>query len=206
MEDILEVYHRPLDPDCPVVCMDESNKQLIGEVKQPIPCSKNHPVLVDDEYVRNGVADIFMAVEPLSGKRYTEITETRTRLDWARFMKKILDEKYPDANRVCLVMDNLNTHGNASFYSAFPPDEALRLSKKLEIHFTPVHGSWLNCAEIELSALKGQCLSRRIADIEYMRSEVLAWENSRNNKDAKINWQFTTEKARVKLKRLYPSI
>jgi hypothetical protein len=205
MEDVIEVYHRPYDPNMPVVCMDESNKQLTLEVKTPIPCEPGKPLRVDDEYIRNGVADIFMAVEPLKGVRHVSITETRKRVDWADFIKELLVEKYPDANKVVLVMDNLNTHGIASLYERFSPEEALRLAQRLEIHYTPKHGSWLNIAECELSTLVSQCLDRRIPDLDTMRSEVNAWQNDRNNRLTKVNWQFTTADARVKLRRLYPS-
>jgi transposase len=206
MEDVLEVYHLPYDPDYPVVCMDESSKQLIGEVRDPIPCEPGKPVRVDDEYVRNGVAEIFMEVEPLAGKRHVEITEHRTRKDWASQIKQMLNERYPDAIKVRLVMDNLNTHNIASLYETFEPEEARRLAERLEIHYTPKHGSWLNMAEIELSVLKGQCLDRRIAEMATMQAEVAAWENDRNNGIKKIDWQFTTSDARVKLKRLYPKL
>jgi transposase len=206
MEDVLEVYHLPYDPDYPVVCMDESSKQLIGEVRDPIPCEPGKPVRVDDEYVRNGVVEIFMEVEPLAGKRHVEITEHRTRKDWASQIKQMLNERYPDAIKVRLVMDNLNTHNIASLYETFEPEEARRLAERLEIHYTPKHGSWLNMAEIELSVLKGQCLDRRIAEMATMQAEVAAWENDRNNGIKKIDWQFTTSDARVKLKRLYPKL
>lgn len=206
MEDVLEVYHLPYDSDYPVVCMDESCKQLIGEVREPIPCEPGEPLRVDDEYVRNGVAEIFMEVEPLAGKRHVEITERRTRKDWASQIKQMLDERYPDAIKVRLVMDNLNTHNIASLYETFEPAEARRLAERLEIHYTPKHGSWLNMAEIELSVLKGQCLDRRIAKMSTMQAEVAAWETSRNNRIKKINWQFTAADARVKLKRLYPKL
>jgi hypothetical protein len=206
MEDVLEVYHRPYDPANPVVCMDESNKQLVSNARDPLPVAPGKPLRVDDEYVRHGVADIFMAVEPMAGNRWVSITETRKRIDWATFMKRILDEKYPDAEKVVLVMDTLNTHGTASSYEAFQPEVAFGLASRLEIHLTPKHGSWLNMAETELSALVGQCLDRRIADIETMRKEVAAWEADRNNVKAGINWRFTTEDARVKLRRLYPKI
>jgi len=206
MEDVLEVYARPYDPAFPVVCMDESSKQLIGEVTSPIPVAPGHPLLQDDEYVRNGVAEIFMAVEPLAGVRHVEITETRKRRDWAVFMKNMLDGCYPEAEKVVLVMDNLNTHGIASLYETFPPDEALRLSSRIEIHHTPKHGSWLNIAEIELSVLKRQCLDRRIDKIERMRSEVNSWESDRNNKQTPVKWHFSTSDARVKLLRLYPKL
>lgn len=206
MEDILEVYARPYDPKFPVVCMDESSIQLIGEVHKSIPAAPGHPVLVDDEYVRNGVASIFMEVEPLGGKRTVKITEHRTQIDWAHFIREMLEERYPEAEKVVLVMDNLNTHSPASLYQAFPPQEARRLAERLEIHYTPKHGSWLNIAEIELSVLKRQCLSRRIENIELMRSEVSAWNAERNNRQSKVNWQFTTSDARIKLKRLYPKL
>jgi hypothetical protein len=206
MEDVLEIYQLPYDLDYPVVCMDESCKQLIGEVREPIPCEPGKPVRVDDEYVRNGVAEIFMEVEPLAGKRHVEVTEHRTRKDWASQIKQMLDERYPDAIKVRLVMDNLNTHNIASLYETFEPKEARRLAKRLEIHYTPKHGSWLNMAEIELSVLKSQCLDRRIAEIATMQAEVAAWENDRNKGIKKIDWQFTTTDARIKLKRLYPKL
>jgi hypothetical protein len=205
MEDLLEVYHRPYNKNRPVICMDESNKQLVSEVKSPIPCEPGKPLRVDDEYIRNGVADVFMAVEPLKGLRYVSITKTRKKVDWAHFIRELLDEKYPKAQKVILIMDNLNTHGIASLYDTFSPEEAFRLAQKLELHFTPVHGSWLNVAEVELSVLVSQCLDRRIPDIETMTSEVIAWQNDRNNRLAKINWHFTTSDARIKLRRLYPS-
>jgi hypothetical protein len=206
MEDVLEVYHLPYDANYPVVCMDESSKQLIGEVHQPIPCKPGQPKRVDDEYVRNGVVEIFMEVEPLAGKRHVNITEHRTRKDWAQQIKEMLDKRYPDAIKVRLVMDNLNTHNIASLYETFAPQEARRLAERLEIHYTPKHGSWLNMAEIELSVLKGQCLNRRIADMSAVQKEVTAWEINRNNRPSKIDWQFTTADARTKLKRLYPNL
>jgi len=206
MEDVLAVYQLPYDPDYPVVCMDESCKQMIGEVHEPIPCAPGKPKRIDDEYVRNGVAEIFMEVEPLAGKRHVEVTERRTRKDWAAQIKQMLDERYPNATKVRLVMDNLNTHNIASLYEAFEPNEARQLAERLEIHYTPKHGSWLNMAEIELSALKGQCLDRRIPDMSIMQTEVAAWEKDRNNNAKKIVWQFTTSDARIKLKRLYPKI
>ena len=206
MEDVLEVYHLPYDPDYPVVCMDESSKQMIGEVHTPIPCKPGQPLRMDDEYVRYGVAEIFMEVEPLAGRRHVAITERRTRKDWAQQIKQMLDERYPDAIQVRLVMDNLNTHNIASLYETFDPQEARRLAERLDIHHTPKHGSWLNMAEIELSVLKGQCLNRRIADMSTMRAEVTAWERDRNNSTKKIDWQFTTMDARIKLKRLYPNL
>lgn len=206
MEDVLEVYAREYDPNFPVVCMDESSVQLIGEVQQPIPAAPGHPKLVDDEYVRNGVASIFLEVEPLGGNRQVDITERRTREDWAHFIKDMLEERYPDAEKVVLVMDNLNTHNTASLYTTFPPEVARRLAERLEIHYTPKHGSWLNIAEIELSVLKRQCLAERIACITKMRSEVRAWNIDRNNRQTNVDWQFRTDDARIKLKRLYPKL
>jgi hypothetical protein len=206
MEDVLEVYHLPYDPDYPVVCMDESSKQMIGEVHDPIPCKPGQPMRMDDEYVRKGVAQIFMEVEPLAGRRHVGVTERRTRKDWAQQIKQMLDERYPDAIKVRLVMDNLNTHNIASLYETFEPQEARRLVDRLDIYYTPKHGSWLNMAEIELSVLKGQCLNRRIADMPTMQAEVAAWESDRNNSIRKIDWQFTSTDARIKLKRLYPKL
>jgi hypothetical protein len=206
MEDVLQVYHLPYDPKYPVVCMDESSKQLIGEVHEPIPYKPGQSKRVDDEYVRNGVAEIFMEVEPLAGKRHVAVTERRTRKDWAQQVKGMLDERYPDAIKVRLVMDNLNTHNIASLYETFEPQVALNLAERLEIHFTPKHGSWLNMAEIELSVLKGQCLNRRIADMMTMQQEVAVWKSDRNTSTKKIDWQFTTADARIKLKRLYPKL
>lgn len=206
MEDVLEVYQLPYDPDFPVVCMDESSKQLVGEVAASIPMASGHGQIIDHEYVRNGVAEIFVEVEPLAGKRHVEITERRTRKDWANFIKGMLDERYPNAVKVRLVMDNLNTHDVASFYEAFEPAEARRLAGRLEIHYTPKHGSWLNIAEIELSALQSQCMNRRIPSRERLQSEVSAWETDRNTRGAFIHWRFTNENARIKLTRLYPKL
>lgn len=206
MEDVLEIYHLPYDPDYPVVCMDESCKQMVGEVRDPIPCAPGRPLLVDDEYVRNGVAQIFMEVEPLAGRRHVAVTEHRTRKDWALQIKEMLVERYPNAIKVRLVMDNLNTHNTASLYEMFEPEQARYLAERLDIHYTPKHGSWLNMAEIELSVLKGQCLDCRIPDLTTMRNRVAAWEADRNNSARKINWQFTTPEARVKLRRLYPQV
>lgn len=206
MEDVLTVYHLPHDRRFPVVCMDESNKQLIGEVHAPIPAAPGHGQILDHEYVRNGVATLFVEVEPLAGRRHVEVTERRTRQDWAHFIKAMLDQRYPDATKVRLVMDNLNTHDLASLYETFPPAEARRLAERLEIHYTPKHGSWLNIAEIELSALNGQCLRRRIASTEVMRNEIVAWLSARNQRGAPVNWRFTTHDARIKLTRLYPKL
>ena len=206
MEDVLDVYQRPYDPAYPVVCMDESPKQLIGEVVPPLPARPGSVEKLDAEYVRHGTIEIFMEVEPLAGKRHVAVTDRRTKVDWARQIKEMLDVRYPDATKVLLVMDNLNTHTTASLYEAFPPVEARRLAQRLEIHYTPKHGSWLNMAEIELNVLMGQCLNRRIDKVEIMKQEVNAWQKDRNNKKATINWQFTNDKARVKLKKLYPTI
>ena len=196
----MEVYHLPYDARYPVVCMDVSCKQLVGEARSPIPCKPGQPKRMDDEYVRKGVVEIFMEVEPLAGKRHVAVKEHRTRKDWAQQIKQMLDERYPEATKVRLVMDNLNTHNIASLYETFEPQEARRLANRLDIHYTPKHGSWLNMAEIEFSALKGQCLNRRIPDMATMQSEVAAWKASRNNRIRKIDWQFTTADARIKLK------
>jgi DDE superfamily endonuclease len=206
MEDVLYVYQLAYDEQFPVVCMDESNTQLIGEVHAPIPVAPGHGQIVDQEYVRNGVADIFLEVEPLTGRRHVEITESRTREDWARFIKSMLEKRYPNATKVRLVMDNLNTHTIAALYETFAPAEARSLAERLEIHYTPKHGSWLNIAEIELSALSRQCLDRRIPTLELMRTEVAAWEAARNTRGAPIKWRFTAENARIKLTRLYPKL
>ena len=206
MEDVLDVYHAPYDPQFPLICMDESNKQLVGEVHAPLPPAPGRGQINDHEYVRHGVAEIFLEVEPLTGRRHVDITERRTGKDWAAFIKGMLDERYPQAVKVRLVMDNLNTHTTASLYEAFEPEEARRLARRLEIHYTPKHGSWLNVAEIELSALNGQCLNRRIPNMELMRKEVAAWELDRNNRATTIDWRFTTDNARIKLKRLYPKL
>ena len=206
MEDVLDVYHAPYDPQFPLVCMDESNKQLVGEVHVPLPPAPGRGQIIDHEYVRNGVAEIFLEVEPLTGRRHVVITERRTRKDWAIFVKGMLEERYPQATKVRLVMDNLNTHSAASLYETFAPEEARRLARRREIRYTPKHGSWLNVAEIELSALNSQCLNRRIPDVDLMKKEVAAWELDRNNRAAAIDWRFTTEDARIKLKRLYPKL
>jgi hypothetical protein len=206
MEDVLAVYALPYDPLYPVVCMDESSRQLIGEVHAPIPAAPGRPARMDHEYVRNGVAQIFLEVEPLAGQRHVNVTERRTAVDWALWIKSMLDERYPDAIKVRLVLDNLNTHAPASFYQAFEPQEARRLVERLEFHYTPKHGSWLNVAEIELSVLQRQCLDRRIPDQDSMQSEIVAWEGARNNRPSKIDWQFRTSDARIKLKHLYPKL
>jgi hypothetical protein len=206
MEDVLEVYTRPHDPKRPVVCMDETFKQLIGQTREPLPPKPGTVERFDHVYVRNGVASLFMAFEPLAGWRTVAVTDQRRRLEWACFVKSLLDGRYRRADKVVLVMDQLNTHSAASLYEAFTPDEAKRLADKLEIHHTPKHGSRLNMAEIELSALGRQCLSRRIACRETLREQIAHWEKQRNSAKAKLKWRFTTADARIKLQRLYPSI
>jgi hypothetical protein len=205
MEQVLDVYKRPYDEEHPVVCMDESPQQLIEDVKTTViePGKKSR---VDYEYVRHGVANIFMANEPLKGRRLVEITQQKTKKDWAKFIKKLADEMYPDAQKITLVMDNFKTHTIGAFYEVFQPEEAKRLADRFEFVFTPKHGSWLNIAEIELRVLSGQCLDRHIHTIEKMKKEVKAWQKSRNNQNVKIDWLFTTKNARIKLKKLYPSI
>src|SRR6516164_1188174 len=205
MEDVLDVYHRPYDPQQPVVCLDEYSKQLIGEVREPLPPRPGQVAKYDSEYERRGTANVFMAVEPLAGKRTVRVTDRRTRVDWAQFIRLLLLTTYPEAAQVILVMDNLNTHGIASLYEAFDPETARALAARLEIHYTPKHGSWLNMAETELSVLSRQCLDRRIDDRDLMSREVAAWQAARNAAGARIDWQFTTADARIKLKRLYPS-
>lgn len=206
MERVLDVYKRPYDKDYPVVCMDESPKQLIEEAKQSIPMKPGQEVRVDYEYIRNGVVNIFMANEPLKGKRFTEVTEFKTKKEWALFIKKIADEQYPKAKKITLVMDNFKTHAASAFYETFEPDQAKKLWDRFEFVYTPKHGSWLNMAEIELHVLNGQCLAKHISTIGKIKEEVKAWNKHRNNKNSKINWQFTNKEARVKLKKLYPSI
>lgn len=204
MEDVLEVYKRPYDEKRPLICMDESSKQLIGETRIPLSGKPGRVERYDTEYKRKGTCNIFMCIEPLSGKRHVKITDRRTKLDWALFIKELVDTHYSDAEKIVLVMDNLNTHTGGSLYEAFPPKEARRLLEKLEIHYTPKHGSWLNIAEIEFSHLNRQCLNRRIPNKEIIIREVSAWEKQRNQCHSKVDWQFTTEDARIKLKKLYP--
>ena len=206
MEDILTVYEMPYDPEVPVVCLDESFKQLVGELRPPIPMSPGQSLRMDDEYVRKGIGEIFMAVEPLGGKRFVEVTERRTRGDWAHFVRNLVDVHYPRAKKIRLVEDNLNIHSLASLYEAFPPAEARRIAEKLELHFTPKHGSWLNIAEIELGAYKRQCVAGRIDSVDRMREMTRAWNENRNTSQSKVDWQFTVDKARIKLKRLYPNL
>ena len=205
MEQVLEVYKRPYDQRFPVVCMDESPRQLIDEVRTPTPCSKGKPARYDYEYVRCGTCNIFMGNEPLAGTRIVDLTERKTKKDWALFIEKIAS-RYDGAEKITLVMDNLNTHNPGSLYETFSPEKAKALWDRFEFVFTPKHGSWLNMAEIELNVLIGQCLNRRMSDINIMRSEVKAWEVARNGLKAKVNWQFTAEDARIKLKRLYPTL
>ena len=206
MEDVLDVYHLPYDPKHPQVCMDEASKQLVSEVIQPIPASSGQIERYDYEYERQGVANLFILFEPLCGWREIKITERRTKQDWAWLMKELVDVHYPDAETIRLVMDNLNTHVPSSLYETFQPAEAKRILDKLEIHYTPKHGSWLNMAEIELSVLSRQCLHRRIGNVQTLTHEINAWQKDRNNKSAKMDWRFTTADARIKLKKLYPSI
>ena len=206
MEDVLDVYHLPYDPKYPQICMDEASKQLVSEVIQPIPASPGQIERYDYEYERQGVANLFILFEPLSGWRQIKITQRRTKQDWALLMKELVDLHYPEAERIRLVMDNLNTHMPSSLYETFHPAEAKRILDKLEIHHTPKHGSWLNMAEIELSVLSRQCLDRRIGDLQTLSHEVSAWQKDRNHKAAKMAWRFSTPDARIKLKKLYPSI
>ena len=206
MEDVLDVYKRPYDPARPVVCLDETSKQLIGEVAPPVPAAPGQVAQYDYEYVRNGVANLFMVFEPLAGRRKVDVTDRRTKKDYAECLRKISDEMYPHAEVIVLVQDNLNTHSPASLYEAFEPAEAKRLAERFEVHYTPKHGSWLDMAEIELGILGRQCLSRRIDNTEDLRREIQAWETTRNQAATKVNWQFTTKDARIKLRKLYPSL
>jgi uncharacterized small protein (DUF1192 family) len=206
MEDVLEVYHRPRDPACPLVCLDETSKQLIKETRVPIPAKPGRPARTDYEYERNGTANIFMLFAPLEGWRHVEVTDRHAAVDYAHLLKDVSDRWFPNAAKIVLVQDNLSTHKPASLYEAFPPVEARRLAERFEWHYTPKHGSWLDMAETELSVLSSQCLDRRIASKQILIDEVAAWEAARNKHHAKADWQFTTADARVKLKRLYPSL
>lgn len=206
MEDVLDTYQKPYDPARPVVCVDECGKQLIGEVREPLPVRPQSPAKEDSEYKRGGMANLFMAFEPLAGTRYVEVTARKTSVDFARFLQQLSDEHYRDAEKIIMVCDNLSTHTPAAFYEAFAPLEARRLAKRFEWHYTPKHGSWLNVAEMELSVLARQCLDRRIPDQETLANEVAAWQRERNQAVVKVNWQFTTQDARIKLRKLYPSI
>jgi hypothetical protein len=206
MERVLDVYKRPYNKDNPVICMDESPKQLIEEGRMPVKMKPGQEARVDYEYIRHGVVNVFMANEPLRGKRFTQVTEFKTKKDWALFIKNIADNEYPKAKKITLVMDNFKTHVPSAFYETFEPIEAKRIWDRFEFIYTPKHGSWLNMAEIELHVLNGQCLNRHVASIDKIKDEVEAWQTDRNNRNRKINWQFTTKDARIKLKRLYPSI
>jgi hypothetical protein len=204
MEDVLGVYTRPYDPRRPQVCLDETSRQLLAEVSPPHPVAPGRPARQDYEYQRAGVCNLFLVAEPLAGWRQVMVSARRTRIDWAHCIRDLVDVHYPDAEQIVLVQDNLNTHTPASLYEAFPPAEARRLTDKLELHYTPKHGSWLNMAEIELAVLAGQCLDRRLGDQASLEREVAAWQAARNRAGRGVNWRFTTEDARIRLKRLYP--
>lgn len=206
MEDVLDVYQRPVDPTHPVVCLDETSRQVVAEIRAPLPAGPGRPARYDPEYARKGVVNCFLVTEPLRGWRQVRVSQQRTRIDWAPCIKDLVDVYYPHAEQIVLVLDHLNTHSPASLYEAFPPAEAKRLADKLEIHYTPKHGSWLNMAEIELSVLQRQCLDRRLGDRATLQREVAAWVVARNTTATTIDWRFTTSDARSKLKRLYPVI
>ena len=206
LEDVLDTYAKPYDSSRPVVCVDEAGKQLIGEVREPLPLRPGSPAKSDYEYERVGMANLFMAFEPLAGYRHVEVTERKTSVDFARFLKVLSDEHYADAERIVLVCDNLSTHTPAALYEAFEPAEARRLAKRFEWHYTPKHGSWVNVAEMELSVLSRQCLDRRIPNFATLTREVAAWTKTRNAAEVNVVWQFTTADARIKLKKLYPTI
>ncbi len=205
MEDVLDIYERPSDPARPVVCLDETSRQLLADARPPLPPAPGHPARHDPEYVRGGVVNLFLVTEPLRGWRDVLVSDHRTRLDWARCVRHLADVAYPDAATIVLVMDQLNTHSPASLYAAFPPAEAKRLANRIEIHYTPKHGSWLNIAEIELAVLERQCLRQRFGDRGALEAAVAAWTTRRNAAGAAVDWQFTTADARTKLKRLYPT-
>jgi hypothetical protein len=204
MEDVLEVYKLPYDPLFPVICMDESSKQLVGETREPMPVKPKQPARIDSEYERKGTCNLFLFLEPLRGWRKVWVTDQRRKVEWAHCIRQLLDDHYPDALKIRLVSDNLNTHTGGALYEAFPAKEAKRLCDRLDFHPTPKHGSWLNMAETELSVLSGQCLDRRIESRELVMAEVKAWEDERNRREAKVRWQFTTQDARIKLEKLYP--
>lgn len=206
MEDVLEVYRRPYNHSCPQVCIDETSKQLLEHKRKPIPATPGTLERMDDEYKRNGTANIFLCVEPLAGKSIVKATERRTKTDFAHFLRELCDGPYRDADKLVIVMDNLNTHTPASLYEAFPPAEARRIVEKLEIHYTPKHGSWLDIAEIELSVLARQCLHQRIGSLSELKTSLRAWERQRNVEDCTISWHFTTDDARIRLRRLYPTL
>jgi len=206
MEDVLETYKRPYDPRYPVICLDETSRQLIAETRRSLPAKPGHVKKTDYEYRRNGTVNLFMMFEPWTGWRHVEVTEHRKRRDFAECIRLLVDEYCPDAEKVILVMDNLNTHSIGSLYEAFSPDEARRLARKLEIHYTPKHGSWLNMAEIEIGVLSRQCLAKYIDTREKMEREISTWESNRNASQHTVDWHFTTADARIKLKNLYPSL
>lgn len=206
MEDVLELYRQPYDPRYPVVCMDEASRQLIGETRVPVPVQEGQPARIDYEYERKGVCNQFLFFEPLQGWRTVFVRERRTKVDWAVCIREVLDRHYPDAIRVRLVLDNLNTHTGASLYEAFAPAEARRLLGRLEFHYTPKHGSWLNMAEIEIGVMSRQCLNRRLDDRHVLTAEVTAWHRRRNREQAKVQWTFTVSDARAKLTKIYPSV
>jgi hypothetical protein len=206
MEDLLAVYTRPYDARRPLVCLDEMPEQLLADTRPALPMQPGKPERVDYEYERRGTANLFMVCEPLAGRRWVAVTDRRTAVDWAQQIKELVDGRYPDAERIVLVLDNLNTHSPGSLYDAFPPAEAKRLADRLELHYTPKHGSWLNIAEIELSVLSRQCLDRRIPDKPTLQAEVTAWQDRRNTTGGGVDWRFTTADARITLKRLYPKI
>jgi hypothetical protein len=206
MEDVLEIYKLPYNANRPVLCMDEMPKQLLADKQEPLPPQAGTPARQDYEYKRNGVADLFMVFEPLQGKRFVQVTEKRRKVEWATVMKQVSDTLYPQAEKIIVVLDNLNTHTPSAFYETFEPEEARRLVERFEFHFTPKHGSWLNMAEIELSALVRQCLDRRLPDIQTLSQEVQAWQQQRNHQLVKVLWQFKTTDARTKLIHLYPKI
>jgi hypothetical protein len=205
MEDVLDLYAKPYDPERPVVCFDEQPRQLIAEVRTPVPAAPGRPQRIDYEYRRQGTANLFLTFEPLAGWRHVEVTERRTSAEFAHQMRALADVHYPDAERIAVVLDNLSTHSPAALYQAFPPEEARRLLKRLEFHHTPKHGSWLNMAELEFSVLNRQCLDRRIPDPAPLRQEIAAWEAERNAARATVHWRFTVTDARIKLHRLYPA-
>ena len=205
MEDVLHVYKLPHDPGCPQVCLDETSKQLIGEVRQPLPCRPGQPHRYESHYKREGVCQLFLWYEPLAGRRHVAVRDHKAAADWACVIAELLEVHYPEARKVRLVLDNLNTHAGGSLYQAFGPGRARALYERLEIHYTPKQGSWLNMAEIELSVLTGQCLNRRINSKEELVREVAAWQRQRNEAEARTDWRFTTDDARIKLKKLYPT-
>jgi hypothetical protein len=206
MEDVLEVYQRSFTDDEVLVCLDETSKQHIKETRMPLPARPGEPEKYDFEYERNGVSNLFMLSAPLEGWRHVKVTDHHTKVDWAHVIKELVDEHYPEKKKIVLVMDNLNTHKVSSLYAAFKPEEARRIAERLEIHYTPKHGSWLDMAEIEIGVMARQCLDRRIPDQESLKREIKAWQDERNQKGVCVNWRFTTQDARVKLKSLYPTI